>query len=288
MSKIILMKGLPASGKSTRAKSIMDEGDNYIRINKDLLRKMLHFDKFNGRNEGFTQEASFALAQLFLNLGQNIIVDDTNLNPKTEARWRLFAETANTKIEIVELDTDVNTCIERDCGRDGEVGKSVIVKMALQYKDYLKGEKVVICDLDGTLADCSHRLRYARGPEKDWSKFFAGIEDDSLREDVAQQVLDTLTKNNAKLIFVSARPETYEDDTMRWLFYKGFPEGSYSALIMRNSNDKRDDTEVKSDIYDKYLKNLDIVSIFDDRPKVIRMWREKGLDVVDVGNGIDF
>jgi hypothetical protein len=57
---------------------------------------------------------------------------------------------------------------------------------------------------------------------------------------------------------------------------------------MRRKGDKRQDTDVKSDIYNRYLKQYDIVRVFDDRPSVIRMWREKGLEVEDVGNGEEF
>lgn len=40
--------------------------------------------------------------------------------------------------------------------------------------------------------------------------------------------------------------------------------------------------------YDKYLTGLEILKVFDDRPSVIRMWRENGLLVEDVGNGEEF
>jgi len=33
---------------------------------------------------------------------------------------------------------------------------------------------------------------------------------------------------------------------------------------------------------------MDIVKVYDDRPSVIRMWREKGLEVEDVGAGVEF
>ena len=42
MSKMVIMQGLPASGKSTRAEEIERSMGNAVRINKDLLRTMLH------------------------------------------------------------------------------------------------------------------------------------------------------------------------------------------------------------------------------------------------------
>ena len=277
------MRGLPGSGKSTKAKEIMERDGNTVRVNKDLLRTMLHFDRFTNNNEKVTREVSQIIAGELLTKGLNVIIDDTNLNPKTFNGWREIAEFNDAKVEVVGINTLVEECIARDETRDKKVGRTVIYKMALQYLDYMKGENVVLCDLDGTLCDIEHRLKYGKGEEKNWDKFFSGISDDKLRYDVRTKVLDATIGN--KLILVSARPEKYRKVTEDWLYNYGI---DYEVLIMREDNDKRNDTEVKSDMYEKYFKNLNIIKIFDDRPRVIRMWREKGLEVEDVGNGIEF
>lgn len=287
MSKLIIMKGLPASGKSTKAEELTKQG-NTVRINKDLLRTMLHFDKFNHNNEHATQVASLWLASGFLIDGKNVIIDDTNLNPKTVQSYIELAKSMDAKIEYMDFtDVDVDTCIERDNLREKKVGKHVIQRMAFQHLDYWKGEKVVICDMDGTLADCEHRQHFLNGEKKDWRGFFSEMGKDTLRVDVYEQVKDAvLADEDVKLILVSARPDNYREATENWLFHN--MKFKYDALIMRFANDKRPDTEVKEEIYEKLLKNLNIVKVFDDRPSVIRMWRSKGLDVVDVGSGEEF
>ena len=60
-------------------------------------------------------------------------------------------------------------------------------------------------------------------------------------------------------------------------------------LCMREDKDFREDTKVKADMLET-LRNqgFNPVMAFDDRPSVIRMWREKGLIVADVGNGVEF
>lgn len=285
MAKMTIMRGLPASGKSTKAKELLSVG-NTVRINKDILRTMLHFDNFTHRNEGHTRDASRKLADWYLTNGVNVIIDDTNLNGGTVQSWKDLAKIHNAKIEYVDCtDVDVLTCIIRDGSRDKKVGQHVIEKMALQHLEYLKGEKVIICDLDGTLCDIEHRLHFAHSEPKDWESFFAGISQDRLREDVKNKVSKLSVNENAKVIFVSARPENYRKETEEWL---GRNYCTPNTLIMREVGDKRPDTEVKSEIYDKYLKNLNIIKVFDDRPSVIRMWREKGLEVEDVGKGIEF
>jgi len=285
MAKLTINIGLPSSGKSTESEKQILAEDNTVRINKDLLRTMLHFDHFSGYKEGLTKDASRVLASHFLTAGINVIIDDTNLNPGTRQSLVDLAKARDAKIEYRDLrDVPVETCIERDQQRVKEVGKHVIQKMALQYLDYWKGERVVVCDLDGTLADCTHRQHFLTGEKKDWKGFFAYIPNDTLRGHVYDHVR-SLTVQGMKLILVSARPETYRPSTMDWLKVNGV---TYDALIMREAHDKRPDTEVKSDIYEKYLKQLDIVMVFDDRPAVIRMWQAKGLLVEDVGNGVEF
>ena len=284
--KAKLMRGLPGSGKSTKSAEIMKEGGNWVRVNKDLLRTMLHCDVFTGKNEDVTNNVAKAVAKSAIEQGKNVIIDDTNLNPRTLAAWDLFFKELGIESEVVDMDTPIGECLARDAMREKKVGKDVIIKMALQYKDFLKGEKFVICDLDGTLCNIEHRLKYARGEQKDWGKFFAGIPEDTLRQDVVDQLVNTSLEHGARILYVSARPEKYRKDTEDW-FEKNGVVGHY-LLIMRPDNDTRDDTVVKKEIYDKYLKNLDIVKVFDDRPKVIAMWRSLGLDVIDVGDGIPF
>lgn len=283
------MRGLPASGKSTKAKEILEHGGT-VRVNKDLLRTMLHYDKFTGKNEAITQDVSSIIVGEMLTRGINVVVDDTNLNPKTLEGWKTLAEFNDSTVDVIDIYTDVGECIARDFARaqQGErsVGKDVIIKMALQYKDFLKGEKFILCDLDGTLCDINHRLQYAKGETKDWDKFFAGVPDDSLREDVWKEVCDASAEHQARVIFVSARPERCRKDTEEWFTKMGV--GGHYLLLMRPDHDKREDSLVKREMYDKYLKNLDIVKVFDDRPRVIRMWRDLGLNVEDVGEGLEF
>lgn len=289
MAKLIIMRGLPASGKSTRAKEMVAQYKNTVRINKDLLRTMLHFDTYSGINERITQEVEKSIARELLRDGKTIIVDDTNLNPKTRESWKQLAKEEKLDEEeefiVEDMGTPLLTCLIRDASREKRVGSHVIYKMALQFTEQLVGMKVIICDLDGTLCDIKHRLHHVQEGKKDWQAFFVGIPKDTLRSEVAKQIHKLQEETKAEIILVSARPENYRTITEEWLQKRSVP---YMTLIMRRAGDKRPDTEVKEEIYEKYLKRLDIVKVFDDRPSVIRMWREKGLDVEDVGDGIEF
>lgn len=288
MSKMIILRGLPASGKSTKAQELMVAHGNAVRINKDLLRTMLHFDKFTGINEGHTRDAARKLSDWFLSQNMNVIIDDTNLNPGVMQSWKDLAKIHNAKVEVIEVDTDWETCCERDLHREKSVGAYTIMRMAMQYGMWKPEKGVVIVDIDGTVADCTHRQHFVRKPDgekKDWKSFFEGIEGDTLREDVWNQV-KALRAEGYDIVFVSGRPDTYRKHTQRWMQRVGIDD--FVTILMRPGGDSRDDTIVKQEIYEKCLKKYNVVKVFDDRPSVIRMWRDMGLDVVDVGKGEEF
>lgn len=289
MPKLLMLKGLPASGKSTRAKEIVATG-NYVRVNRDLIRTMLHFDKWTGRNEDATVNAEKMVATDALIRGLSVVVDDCNLNPGNKDMWRELAKSANATFETETIGTSMKDCVERDPYREKPVGRHVIVNMALQYGLYPKpAQGFILCDLDGTLCDITHRLHYAKGDQKDWGMFFSEIPKDTVRHEVHAILKDYANKGH-EIIFVSARPDTYRQSTKDWLEEQGIFEGrEYQTLIMRKSSDTRDDVDVKQQIYDTYFKEkYPIETVIDDRPKVIRMWRANNVTVLDVGAGIEF
>lgn len=290
MAKLIIMQGLPASGKSTRAKEIMEKYGNVVRVNRDLLRKMLHFDKWTGYNESLTRAMASAIAKECLIAGVNVIIDDTNLNAGTLTSWIDMAKRMNQKYELEEMQTPWEICVERDEKRENSVGRSVIVGMALKAGLYPKPEKgVILCDLDGTLADVDHRLHFVKNVEKkDWDGFFNAIPKDKLRKEVADMVLKH-EEAGRKIFIITARPERFRDLTETWLEKKFKGYRFWEAIIMRPDGDSRPDTEIKSKMLETYFPDISwIKEVIDDRPSVIRMWKEKGLKVVDVGPGIEF
>jgi predicted kinase len=286
MARLVIMKGLPASGKSTKAKEIMEQSGNAVRVNRDLLRKMFHFDKWSPRNEGRTIDAEKALVKYYLTqTNLKVIIDDTNLSPKQMSIWVNMAQTLNIEHEVVEMNTPVWECLQRDIGRPESVGHCVILNMAMRYKIWRPQEKIVIVDMDGTLADITHRLHFVKNVEKkDWKGFFDGISEDKPRPMVMMRV-NELREQGYKIIVVSARPETYRQQTLDWLYLHNVP---FLTLIMRGVGDHRPDDEVKQDILNTYFDKENIHLVIDDRPRVIRMWQANGLQVEDVGSGVEF
>lgn len=126
--KLIILQGLPASGKTTKAKKLFKEGKN-IRLNRDLLREMMHFGKYSKLTEREIMNVEKVIAQYFLSWDFDVIVDDTNLKPKTIQMWKDVASWKNCEIEFIKIDTSLKECIKRDSKREKSVGAEVIKKM---------------------------------------------------------------------------------------------------------------------------------------------------------------
>jgi len=285
-----IMRGLIASGKTTKCLELLSHG-NTVRINKDSLRTMLHGDKFTGRNEGLTRDASRELAKMYLQKGTNVIIDDTNLNDSTLRSWKDLAKDLNVKIETVDMtDVSVETCIQRDSEREKPIGSTVIKNMAIRAGLVVfERDSIVLCDIDGTISDPTSRLHYVNKPEgekKDWKAFFSEMSNDPVREDVRDKLLRYQTEGKT-IIFMTARPEDYKEVTLKWLSDNNL-NFAYT-LLMRRSGDKRPDTDVKKDLFNYYFPDKSVVhAVLDDRPSIIRGWREMGLPVIDCGKGIEF
>jgi hypothetical protein len=138
---------------------------------------------------------------------------------------------------------------------------------------------LIVFDLDGTLANIEHRLDYVRSKPKNWAAFDAGIPNDKVNEPVAEAFRSLSAFNT--IILASGRNERSRSATEKWLQSNGFYE--YEKLYMRKADDFRGDDIVKREILDDiiadYGKKPDMV--FDDRKRVVDMWRRNGIWVFD-------
>lgn len=270
------MKGLPGSGKSTLAKKIISENpESYKRINRDDLRAMFDNGTTSQSNEKFVKKVRDILIVKCLEEGKSIVVDDTNLSETNLRRVTQLVQEYNTKynekviVEVIEVNTDVAVCIERDALREKPVGEKVIRKMHEQFfKDSPEYAiqnpelpKAIICDLDGTLA-----LMNGRNPF-DASK----CDQDELNEPVAN-VLRNYKKLGYEILLVSGREDRYKEPTLRFLEKHAI---EFDDLIMRKSSDNRKDSIVKTEIYTDFIKDKYFVEfVLDDRNQVVDTWRK--------------
>lgn len=142
------------------------------------------------------------------------------------------------------------------------------------------GQNIVIVDIDGTLADVQHRLRYVKGPgKKDWNKFFREMHNDPPVEVVVRWVNNLAPEFTA--ILITGRPEDYRPQTEAWLKQHGI---RYQKLYMRRAGDHRPDTIVKQELLDRVGRER-VAFVIDDRPPVCDMYRKCGMKVFQVSSG---
>lgn len=291
--KLLMLKGLPASGKSTWARErIRESGGMIKRINKDDLRDMVDDGKWSKANEKEILAVRDMLIEHYLSRGLSVIVDDTNLAPKHEATLKELAKRFNAKFEVQSfLDVPLTECIRRDLARPKSVGERVINSMyksflhtteAIQPPAIIQGPWAVMCDIDGTLADMKQGEPGRRGPY-DWNR----VGEDELKRETAF-VLERMAFNGEahtgiRIILVSGRDGVCRPETEEWLKKMGV---DYDHLFMREAGDMRKDSIVKAEIYEREIKDkFNIEFVLDDRQQVVDMWRGLGLTCFQVAEG---
>jgi len=176
---------------------------------------------------------------------------------------------------------------------------------------------MIIFDLDGTLADCNHRKKWVMRPRgskhvctdsiphgngciligdiiqsdgkkfvPDWKLFYSLCDLDLPIEPVIEMWNNyeiEIACGRADIMIWSGRCESVRDKTLAWLNMNVFGLGLEwfdSILKMRPLGDYTPDDQLKERWLDEAIaqgKNIEFV--FDDRPKVVRMWKRRGIFV---------
>ncbi len=135
-------------------------------------------------------------------------------------------------------------------------------------------QREIIFDIDGTLADLSHRLYWVTGGQRDWPAFFAAMNRDTVIEPI-RELLWQLQRDH-KIILCSGRPEDCRDATEIWLRQNHIID--WAALYMRPAGDFRPDHIVKAGLLAKMREDgYEPWLAIDDRPSIVAMWRRHGI-----------
>lgn len=323
MSRLIITRGYPGSGKTSDARDwlargvrtrLMDLGDDdsapRARSNRDDLRLSVF---------GRTGILPFAVEQhitdiqqdtvrKLLKRGYDVIVDDMNLRRKYAVAWANLAHEQQAEFRVWDCETDVDTCVERDRDRGAQgghlVGEDVIREIAAKfpigrwpeifaepktvagnwdvYTPPSFGPSTFIVDIDGTVA----KKQMGEG-QRGWHEY------DRVGEDVPNQpVIEVLRAllggrlPEERFIFVSGRKD-YCRDATRWWLHRNVGKWTWECeLYMRADDDNRSDDIVKYELFNAHIRDRrKIVGVFDDRDRVVAMWRAIGLQVYQVADG---
>lgn len=295
---LIITRGLPASGKTTWAKTwVAESPTSRARVNRDDLRAML-FDTpdYSHAQETAVTTAARQAVKALLNAGRDVIADDTNLRPRYVREWARFANGNGAELEVIEFPITIDEAIERDARREKSVGEDVIRRMVTKYLpggnllpipddayDFTPEEAdryepkpgatpAILVDIDGTLA-----LHNGRSP---YDLTRCG---DDLPNQAVIEAVRAAYDAGLDVVYLSGREDVARDDTKAWLDrHVGIP----GPLHMRAATDKRKDSIVKRELFDQHVRDTyDVRYVLDDRNQVVAMWRSLGLTVFQVADG---
>lgn len=305
MRTVIITQGLPASGKSTYARALLErEPDRWKRINRDDLRAMVG-GTYSKANEDYVRQAKEQLLKTALESGYDVILDDTHLVPTTVKKLHRFAESiGDVKLIQKAFNVPVEECLRRNALRTGaaRVPDKVIYGMALAagldkgrslkdsetyyaprdgFRSIDQDEslpRAIMCDLDGTLALMGDRSPY------DASRC---DEVDLPNKAVIACVL-AMHAQDVKIVFMSGRDAKYREQTVRFIEkHCQFKDVVIPyELHMRPEGDQRKDSIVKRELFDAHVAGrYNVLFVLDDRNQVVLGWRQLGLTCFQVAEG---
>jgi len=147
----------------------------------------------------------------------------------------------------------------------------------------------IIVDMDGTIADCRHRLHLIKDDGKNretrnWFPFFEQL----INDDPIWPIINLikLLATQHQICIMTARMIEFSTETQSWLQWHGV---IYDELLMRPAADFRNDDIVKKQLYQDSFKQRDMLRnvalVLEDRNRCVKMWRELGLTCLQVQEG---
>jgi phosphoglycolate phosphatase-like HAD superfamily hydrolase len=134
---------------------------------------------------------------------------------------------------------------------------------------------LAVFDLDGVLADVSHRVHHVEGMRKNWLAFFAAARhDDVLPEGVA---LVSEAAKDCEIVYLTGRPERCRRDTLAWLTRHGLPEGD---LHMRPDHDRQPAVRLKPKVLKQIAEGRVVATVVDDDLRVCDAYERAGWPVI--------
>lgn len=304
--KLILTRGLPASGKSTYAKKWVEEKpEERVRVNRDNLRKQLFNYWYHpstiphGKQQEREHEVTHHQTNIILKglrSGKDVIVDNTNLNPRVFRDFqKLLKQFPKVEFTNVDFNTPVKECLRRNSERERKVPEHVIHSMAARYTNgdgtkfhLFPGTyptKPIILpterkntfgfDMDGTLANVDSILHYVRKDSryKDFDSFHRSSYFSPPNQNVVDILFEAVDKGFT-IVIVTGRNEKYRDVTQAWLDENNIP---YDNIFMRPEDDFRPDTVIKNNIFQQINQHYHMVHFVDDRTDIAKVWEENGV-----------
>ena len=139
MSKLIILVGLPGSGKSYYAEQLWSVEATFsesavVIHSSDAIRKELFGDEGSQENNNLVFETMHKRVKEDLRKGKTVIYDATNITRKARKAAINLTDPLQDEVEVHIIWATVETCIQRDLQRQRTVGTAVIDKMLRRWQ----------------------------------------------------------------------------------------------------------------------------------------------------------
>ena len=146
----------------------------------------------------------------------------------------------------------------------------------------MKRKNIIICDIDGTVANNLHRQHFLT-KKKDWHNFFNNLDKDQPILKIIEKI-NKLDGDGFEIIFITGRPEKYRFSTTAWL--EKFFQFDIK-ILMRADKDRRNKVDIKKELFKKNFKSSKVYMVFENDDELCALWQSLGLKVFKV-NESDF
>jgi phosphoglycolate phosphatase-like HAD superfamily hydrolase len=131
-----------------------------------------------------------------------------------------------------------------------------------------------VFDLDGTLADTTHREHLRE--DGDWDSYFKACKWDIPHYPVVEMIRSLLSAGNVVELW-TGRSDIVKEDTLAWLTMVGLLD---LTVRMRSAGDTRDDYDLKLEWWSQETIKPDM--FVDDREQIIDALKEHGIPCMRV------
>jgi len=131
MNKLIILSGIPGSGKTTYAFGVKNVLPKVKVISSDEIRREITGDTTDGTKETLVWEEFEKQIKLASNDNDIVIADSTALTNVLRMKWYNVFRSFFNKIELVYLDMPFSVCWERNIARERKVPLN---PMAVMFK----------------------------------------------------------------------------------------------------------------------------------------------------------
>lgn len=144
-------------------------------------------------------------------------------------------------------------------------------------------KKIIVFDIDGTLANIEHRRAFVRAKPKNWPAFNRAMVNDTPYIDITWLYRTLQQQSDTTMLIASGRGEEDRAKTEKWLTDNCL---YYVNLYMRPAKDSRPDNIIKQEILEEIRgQHGEPFLWFDDRNQVVNAIRDSGVRVLQVAPG---